>query len=348
MNRRDAAAVINRRQLLAASAVLGAGAAGTVALAAAPPVCNAGSSSAAADYPKCDLVRDTVSVAVAQTRIAEVAPRSAHADRLANVARMCEWIDRSFAAGRRADLLVFHAWALIPPAAGLPYRELLGMAVELPGEECERLSAKAREYGCHIAFSVWQRDVEWPGAVIAVNVLLDEKGARIATHWQACHERTAGGERLDPGLTCVEDVLDAYLERYGEAAVLPVVRTRVGNLALHSVAGEPELVRALAAKGCELLVRSAPGGYAHTDMAAGSLYNGVYTAVAGRAWPWGVAPRHAPASDWRCLMIGPRGETLNQADCGSEQVLITRVPMGAYRQRHAVAQPALRRLHPTA
>lgn len=344
MSRRDAGVLLSRRKLLATSAALGMGAVSSPALTAAPGQ-GIGVSSMPGRYPVRVLERDTIGIAVAQTRIGQVAPRSARTDRLTNVAHMCEWADRAFATGRRADLLVFHAWALLPSAAGCSREQLLRMAVELPGEECERLAAKAREYGCHIAFSAWQRDVEWPGEVIAVNVLLDERGERIATHWQACHERGPGGERLDAPLTTVEDVLEAYVERYGVGAVLPVACTRVGNIALHAVAREPELVRGLAAKGCEVLVRSAPGGYVLTDMAAGSLYSGIYTAVAGRAWPWGRESMAATASDWRCLVIGPRGEILNQADCGAEQVLTTRIPLGAYRERHAVAQPAARLLN---
>jgi len=343
LRRRDAGCLLSRRQLLAASAALGMGAAGSPAPAALPGQDIAVSTNPGG-YPASVLDRDTISIAVAQTRIGQVAPGSARTDRLANVVHMCEWVDRAFASGRSADLLVFHAWALLPSAARYSRDQLMRMALELPGEESQRLAAKAREYGCHIAFSAWQRDVQWPGEVIAVNALLDDHGETIATHWQACHERGPGGERLDAQLTAVEDVLEAYVERYGVDAVLPVARTRVGNLALHTVAREPELVRVLAAKGCEVLVRSAPGGYVRTDMAAGSLYSGIYTAVAGRAWPWGGESIAATAADWRCLVIGPRGETLNQADCGAEQVLTTRIPLAAYRERHAVAQPAARLL----
>ena len=343
MSRRDAGCVLSRRQLLAASTALGVGAVSLPAVAASPGR-DIAESTLPGSYPVTALNRDTIGIAVAQTRIGQVEPGSARTDRLANVAHMCEWIDRTFDSGRSAELLVFHAWALLPSAARRSRDQLLKMALELPGEESERLAAKAREYGCHIAFSAWQRDAEWPGEVIAVNVLLDDHGQTIATHWQACHERGPGGARLDVQLTTVEDVLEAYVERYGVNAVLPVVRTRVGNLALHTVAREPELVRALAAKGCEVLVRSAPGGYVLTDMAAGSLYSGIYTVVAGRALPWGGESIEATASDWRGLVIGPRGETLNQADCGAEQVLTTRIPLGAYRERHAVARPAARLL----
>lgn len=344
MSRSDAGCVLTRRQLLAASAALGMGAAGAPAV-AVPPARNFGASTAPGRYPALDLDRDTVRIAVAQTRIGQVSSRNPRADRLVNVAHMCEWVDRAFATGRSADLLVFHAWALMPSAARRSRDQLLRMAMELPGEECDRLAAKAREYGCHIAFSAWQRDVEWPGQVLAVNVLLDEQGDRIATQWQACHERRPGAEHLDVQLTTVEDVLEAYVERYGVKAVLPVACTRVGNIALHAVAREPELVRALAAKGCEVLVRSAPGGYTRTDMAAGSLYSGIYTVVAGRAWPGSGGLVDATVSDWRSQVIGPRGETLNQADCGAEQVLITRIPLRAYRERHATAQPASRLLN---
>ncbi len=344
MSRHHPGWLLNRRQLLAASATLAIGASASPAQAALPGP-GIGTSKVPGGYPAIDLHRGTVSVAVAQTRIGEVSHHNPPADRLANAAHMCAWIDRMFANGRRADLVVFHAWALVPSAAGRSRDQLLRMALELPGEECERLAAKAREYGCHIAFSAWQRDGDWPGEVLAVNVLLDECGERIATHWQTCHVQGPGAQRLEAGLTTVEDVLEAYVERYGVEAVLPVIRTRVGNLALHTVAHEPELVRVLAAKGCEVLVRSAPGGYARTDMAAGSLYSGIYTAVAGRAWPWSGASVDATASDWRSMVIGPRGETLNQTDCGAEQMLITRLPLAAYRERHAAAQPVLRLLH---
>jgi len=82
--------------------------------------------------------------------------------------------------GCQHDLLFFYGAALTPPARRRSRSELRRMAIELPGEESEQLAAQARAYGCHIAFSAYVRDPDWPGRVLGLGVLLDDSGQVLA------------------------------------------------------------------------------------------------------------------------------------------------------------------------
>lgn len=262
--------------------------------------------------------------------------------------RMITLLERSVSEGQRHDLVWCPADALLPPPGARPVKALLAEALSLDGPEIGRLAAWARQHRCYLGLGVRLRLPDWPGRVVAANLLLDDRGRQVAVHWQARHGRGYDGALNDPGVTVVEDVLPRYLERYGPEAVLPVTATPVGTLAMHAVEGEPELLRVLALRGCELVLRSAPRLAGHVDMAAGSLHNGIFTAVAASS-----GPRTAElAPDCRSVVVGPRGELLAAAGTGGSQCMTVRLPMAALRARRlpadasplvaAAAQPSVR------
>ena len=53
---------------------------------------------------------------------------------------------------------------------------------------------------------------------------------------------------------------------YGQDAVIPIVRTDIGNIAMSAVQFEPELFRCMAFKGAEIMCRVATGGFEYEDM----------------------------------------------------------------------------------
>ncbi|TVQ48284.1 MAG: hypothetical protein EA371_06330 [Gammaproteobacteria bacterium] len=270
------------------------------------------------------LLRDTVRLGVMQLPCAHTGERRGTA-----LARIAATLERAYSAGQRYDLLWCHADALLPPPGRRSARALLTEAIALEGPELAHLADCARTHGCYLGFGARLRDPDWPGHVPAANLLLDPRGQLVAVHWQARHARTRQGHVSDPGVTVVEDVLEAYLARYGPEAVLPVTATPLGNLAMHSVAGDPELLRVLARRGCELLLRSAASGDHRLDAAAGSLHNGMFTAVAGRAGDASVSS--GVPGDLQSTVFGPRGEVLAAAQTTGPQCVTARLPMAALR-----------------
>jgi predicted amidohydrolase len=247
-------------------------------------------------------------------------------------------VDQAFAEGRRHDLLWFHGNVLQPSSCRRTPVELEAEAIDLDGEELAALAVAARNQRCHLAFGARVRDSDWPGRVLALQLLIDDRGVLIGRHWQARPTLDATGRRLDPGVTTLEDVLEEYVERYGAHAVLPVTATRVGTLALHAGRADPELLRILAARGAELLLRDGAEGFSRLDIAAGSLHNAVYTAVAGVAEPdagWSALP-----GDRLSEVFGPRGECLAGASTHRPQLLSVRLPLAEYRRRRRVPELA--------
>ena len=125
---------------------------------------------------------------------------------------------------------------------------------------------------------------------------------------------------------------------YGADAVIPVARTPIGNLAGSSVQREPELFRCMALKGCELLLRTATGGFEPEDIRMMSYYNSIYSVVVNNA----VSPDNPGFFDDQdggaggSAIYGPRGETLSIANSKFDQAVVARVPIASFRASHRI------------
>ena len=245
---------------------------------------------------------------------------------------MLRAIDKAFHYGAGPDILFFHEF----PITGWDTwsrKEILKFALEIPGEETELVAAKAKEHGCMIVFGSYARDVDWPNHILSITTMLGPDGEIIDKHWKA---RNIKG--VFPGFelftTTIYDVLDEYVEMYGEDAVLPVTRTALGNIATSSVQREPELFRAMAMKGAEILLRTATGGFTPMDIQAMSMYNGVYSAICNNAVSPDNPNFYDDAGSGGSAVYGPRGEVVAEADTKFETLVRARIPIESFRQRH--------------
>ncbi len=282
-------------------------------------------------YATSQLSKPAWTLGVVQSRV-----RSFDADRhrqatRENLAHMLELIDKAFYYGPRPDLLFFHEF----PLSGWrrwTREEILRFAIEIPGEETEAIAKKAREYGCWIVFGAYAKDRDWPGHVLSITTIMDAGGRIVDRHWKARNVKGlfAGFELFT---TTIFDVLDRYVEMYGRDAVVPVTRTPLGNLATSSIQREPELFRAMAMKGAEVILRTASGGFTPMDIAATSLYNGVYTAIVNNS----VSPDNGlffdDAGSGGTAVYGPDGKPIAEASGKEEQLLIARIPIADFRAR---------------
>jgi predicted amidohydrolase len=175
----------------------------------------------------------------------------------ANLAHMLELIDKVQGFGGTKDLLCFHEF---PLQGWNPWdrKELERIAITIPGPETEAIAAKARQYNCYIQFGAYAVDKDWPGHILSITSIIGPTGELVARDWKA---RNIVG--VFPGFelvtTTIYNALDRFVEMYGVDAVIPVHRTDIGNLATSSTQLEPELFRAMALKGAELLLRTASG-----------------------------------------------------------------------------------------
>lgn len=324
---------VSRRNLIAGAAALaGAAAGGAVQAAAAGAPVSVPANGR--EYARVPLRRETVSVAAVQTRVRAVDGKAPAAGIRANLAHMLELIDKVQFYGGTKDLLCFHEF---PLQGWYPWdrAELERLCIDLPGPETEEIAGRAKRYGCYIQFGAYARDRDWPGHVLSVTSIIGPDGKFVARDWKA---RNIVG--VFPGFelvtTTVYNVLDRFIEMYGEDAVVPVHRTDIGNLATSSTQLEPELFRVMALKGAELLLRTATGGFEAEDIRMVSRYNRVYSVVVNNA----VSPDNPGFLDdpggksGGTAIYGPAGETLAEAGSGFEQEVVAQLPVAQYRATH--------------
>lgn len=285
-------------------------------------------------YPTVPLSKEAVTLAVVQSRVRAVDVARLKETRKANLDHMLSLIDNAQGWGGKKDILFFHEFPITGWSGVWNREQALRVAIDIPGEETEAIAKKAREHQCMIVFGSYAKDRDWPNHLLSITTLIGPDGAILDRHWKA---RNIKGVFVGFELftTTIHDVLDKYVEMYGRDAVVPITRTPYGNIATSSVQREPELFRAFAMKGAEMILRTASGGFTKEDIQATSMYNGVYTACCNNA----ISPDNpgffadAGGSGGSCI-YGPRGELIAEANSASETLVTTRVPIGEFRRRH--------------
>lgn len=283
-------------------------------------------------YATIPLAKDTITLGVVQTPVRALRISQWQKDLKANLNEMLAAIDKAFHFGPGPDILFFHEF----PITGWDTwtrKEILKFALEIPGPETEQVAAKAKEHGCMIIFGSYSQDSDWPNHILSITTMIGPDGEIVDKHWKA---RNIKG--VFPGFelftTTIYDVLDQYIEMYGEDAVLPVTRTAFGNIATSSVQREPELFRAMAMKGAEMILRTATGGFTPMDMQATSLYNGVYTAICNNAVSADNPNFFDDAGSGGSAIYGPRAEVVAEANTKFETMVRARIPIAQFRQRN--------------
>ncbi len=120
--------------------------------------------------------------------------------------------------------------------------------IDPQGPEYERLGRIAQESGVYLSGNLYETDPNFPELYFQTSFVLDDAGNPILRY-----RRLISMYGPTP-----HDVLDRYLDVYGADSLFPVADTPLGRLA--AVASEeilfPEVSRALALKGAELLCHS--------------------------------------------------------------------------------------------
>lgn len=285
-------------------------------------------------YETVPLVKDTISISVAQTRVVPVELSNIQQSRRANVQHMLDVVDMASGFSGSKDLILFHEFPITGYRHVWDLNDARKIAIEIPGEETEMLSAKAREYGTYIVFGSYVRDPDWPKRLLSITTVINDKGEVIAKDWKARNLKGffPGGRELFT--TTIYDVLDQYVEMYGWDHVVPVIRTPIGNLITSSSQLEPELFRAFAMKGAEIMLRTATGNFNELDIRATSMYNRVYSAIANNS----ASPEneyYLPDSNpGHAGIVGPDGEFIEQSETDNETLVNGRIPIAAFRARH--------------
>ncbi len=283
-------------------------------------------------YPTVPLSKDVWTLGVVQSRVLAIDAANPAKGRRDNVQHMCDLIDYASGFTGPKDMLFFHEF----PITGYNFKwnlaEARKVAIELPGEETEALAKKARAYGTWLVFGSYVRDPDWPESLLSITTIMNDKGEIVDKHWKA--RNIKGVFRFELFTTTIYDVLDRYVEMYGQDAVVPITRTPLGNLATSSIQREPEYFRAMAMKGAEVILRTASGGFTPADIAATSLYNQVYTAIANNAATPNNGLYFEDAGGGDSAIYGPDGNAMNTAPTAFETLVTARIPIKEFRARH--------------
>jgi predicted amidohydrolase len=284
-------------------------------------------------YATVPLSKDSWTLGVVQSRVIAVDAANPEKKRRENVQHMCDLIDYASGFSGKKDLLFFHEF----PITGYNYKWTLAdarkVAIEIPGEETEILGKKAREHGSWLVFGSYVRDPDWPENLLSITTIMNDKGEVVDKHWKARNIKGVffGFELFT---TTIYDVLDRYVEMYGQDAVVPVTRTPLGNICTSSIQREPEYFRAMAMKGAEMILRTATGGFTPADIQATSMYNSVYTAIANNAASPDNGLYFEDAGGGGSAVYDPEGELVSKADSSFETLVTARIPIKEFRARH--------------
>ncbi len=282
-------------------------------------------------YETVPLAKDVISLCVVQSRVRAVRLDALAASRRDNLTHMLDLIDAANGWGGPKDIVFFHEFPITGFSGSWKRSDLLKVCIEIPGEETEAIAKKARQYGCYVVFGSYARDGDWPDHVLSITTIIDPEGAIVGRHWKLRNVRGLFG-RFEVFTTTVYDVLDAYVERYGRDEVVPVTRTPIGNLCTTSTQLEPEIIRAFAMKGGEIMLRTATGGFDEFDIRANAYYNRMYTAIANNA----VSPGNPGSFDdvraGGSAIYGPSGELVAKANSVNEGPVVARIPIRQFRQ----------------
>lgn len=289
-------------------------------------------------YPTVPLRKENVSIGIVQTRVRGVDGDNPAPDMAENLQYVLDCIDRAQQSGP-CDLLCFHEF----PIQGFRHydrKQALRVAIEVPCHELEEVGKKAKKYNCYITMGALLKDPDWPDHVMNTQLLIGPSGEVIDRHWK---QRARRGTRqtTEQFTTCIYDVFDRFVEMYGWDAVIPVARTDIGNIAMSAVQYEPELFRAMALKGAEIICRSATGGFRWEDMMMTAYHNDVFVTMVNNSlnlypdrWNFEEA---APRNNWvgRSSIFGPKGVVL--AEAGQfETKRRTVIRMQEYRDGHRI------------
>ncbi len=293
-------------------------------------------------YETVPLRQEAINVSAIQSRVNAVDVRNLKQTLKANLDHCIELIDIAQGSvpawnnerlwGTKQDLLVMHEF----PFQGFqPWsrKELLQVAIDLPGPETERFAAKAKQYDCYIAFGCYAKEKDWPDHVINMSVIMGPDGSIVSKQWKT---RNILGLFYDGALlgTTIYDVMDRYVEMYGLDATIPVARTPIGNITMTAVGAEPMLYTAQALKGAEIQILTVSGGSNADSAVACARANRTYCIGVGNS----VTPNNigfaeaAGAQDGGTAIVDPRGTKLASAANHHEDIVSARIPIGDFRK----------------
>jgi predicted amidohydrolase len=168
-----------------------------------------------------------------------------------NISRDLELIDFACEDVRfgKTELVVFPEFFLTGVPEERTWEGYMMRSIKVPGKETDLFAERAREHKVYVVGGVFERDDDWPDRCFNTAFIIDPNGEIILKYRK--HNDTQVCVNTNPG-----DMYTAYVEKYGEDALFPVVDTPLGKLACITCydIDFPEVARILALNGAEVLL----------------------------------------------------------------------------------------------
>ncbi|MDA8368908.1 MAG: hypothetical protein M0026_03460 [Nocardiopsaceae bacterium] len=231
--------------------------------------------------------------------------------------------------GQDLRLVVLPEYVLTGPPMGEPLPVWAERAALDPdGPEYRRLGQLASDADVYLAVNAYETDPHFPDVYFQGCVILGPDGRRVL-HYRRLHSMWT----VSP-----HDVLDRYLEIYGEDSLFPVADTEIGRLA--PIASEeilfPELARCFAMRGAEVFVHSSSEissallSPKNVAKLARAIENSAYVVSANTAGVFGTALPPASA-DGSSKVVDFRGSVLAEAALGSSMAAHAEIDLASLR-----------------
>ncbi|WP_207950491.1 nitrilase-related carbon-nitrogen hydrolase [Nocardioides ochotonae] len=209
-------------------------------------------------------------------------------------------------------------------------------ALDPDGPEYQRLAAIAEDAGVFLAVNNYETDEHFPDVYFQACVIFGPTGELLLRY-----RRLNSMWAVTP-----HDVLDRYLEIYGEDALFPVADTEIGRLA--PIASEeilyPEIARCFAVRGAEIFVHSSSEVASNLQSPknvaklARALENSAYVVSANTAGLYGTA-LPPQSGDGSSKIVDHRGLVLAEAVQGPSMAANAEIDLAslrAFRRRVAM------------
>jgi predicted amidohydrolase len=230
-----------------------------------------------------------------------------------------------------------------------PQEQGLKVAVEMPGDETDLLSQKAKEYQVYISGAALEYDPQWEGRFFNTAFIIAPDGQMIHKYRKVNSTNSCIGISTSP-----YDILDEYMEKYGEnksisEVLFPVTETSIGRLGTYTCWDRqfPEVARALMVGGGEVLIhpiqtytgsfRSGEEVYRINNQMR-ALENCVYIISSNSARTINDPPNFPTKvpEQWSCghsMIVDYWGKVIAEANSFGEEVISSVIDVASLRRR---------------
>lgn len=244
-----------------------------------------------------------------------------------NLYRSVALLEKSVRRNGRPNIVVLPEFFLTGLASTRSHEECLEMARLIPGPETEVLGEVAREHGIYICGATWERDDDWPDRWFNAAFIVGPSGA-VELKYRKINE---GNYQLGLTDTTPGDVYSAYVKRYGEDALWPVLETDYGKLScvICFDLNFAETTQMMALRGAEIILNPTGEPYGqHRDgwelaRRTRAFENAVYLASANHGGYVGTIRDGDRVAEDTGLMTTrvPRGVTSSARSHGGSEVV---------------------------